>query len=262
MRLFSKLAVAALAAGLLVVPAATAAPVGKSADAPTAGMAGSDVVVLVYPSIVNNPMVRARAALNRAFRYADDNQPDKATTALNITRQQLKKAWVGEKYLIDTQPPPVVEDGMIADDPVAGASPYASAEDTGAALFLLQHDATVMSAALLGTKNVALRNAARATIASAQTQRNTAVAYIHQVAPPPPPEDGISADDTVASTWDTVMPAVLPYLDDEIQLFTQTLKADGALAPLTRTAFTNALTRAQATKTTINTYWPPVPPEA
>jgi hypothetical protein len=244
MRSFSTLVALGAAIGLLAVPAA---------------MAGSDAGPPKYPSIVNKPMVRTTAALNRALKQADKDQPDKAAQALNIARAQLKKAWAGEKYLIDNAPPPVVGDAYIDGNPGTPGA-YADAPTTGGAVLALEHDAVATAGALLGTKNVALRNSARATIASAQTQRDALVQYAYKSSPPPPPAGAgaIISDAPAGSPWSPIMQAAIPDLDDEIQYFTATLLGDQSISPLTRTAFTNARTRAKNTETTINQLFPPV----
>ena len=92
------------------------------------------------------------------------------------------------------------------------------------------------------------------------TYRDRAIAYIHPVAPPAPPVDdraGASGA-AVAGTFDSTMPSVLPYLDDEIQALQGTQALNTSLPPDVGTAVGALVTKDTQTKATINTLWPPV----
>jgi len=247
---------AVLAATLVVAPTATAAP----ATQPVAEAAGGDVGVLMYPALVNVPFLRARGALARAVEYADDAQPDKAVAQLLVVRLQLKKAWSGEKYLIDHAPPPAPDDVAFESGAPVSASPFASAEDSGAELFNLYHEVATTSSGMIDTAKGTLQGTLSTTIFAALNQRDAAIAYIHTNAPPPPPGD-LRADASgapVAAGWSGVMPGVAALVDDEIQ------QQDATLAVKTLSSGARRVLRAaelQDTKTlrTINEWWPPAP---
>ena len=246
---------AVLAATLVVAPTATAAPAQPVAEA-----AGGDVGVLMYPALVNVPFVRARGALARAVEYADDAQPDKAIAQLLVVRLQLKKAWSGEKYLIDNAPPPPPGDLAFESGAPVSASPFASAEDSGAELFNLYHEVETTSSGMIDTAKGTLQGALSTTIFAVLNQRDAAIAYIHTNAPPPPPGD-LRADASgapVAAGWSGVMPDVAALIDDEIQ------QQDATLAVKTLSSGARRVVNAaelQDTKTlrTINEWWPPAP---
>ena len=255
------LALLAVAIGLLLAPTAASGANPR----PVAEVAGGDVAVVLYPSVVNVPFVRARAALARAVDYADDSAGDptqlpKAIAALTVLRAQLKKAWTGEKYLIDHAPPPIVADDLAdaSGAPVA-ASPFASAEDSGAELFNLYREVASTAVGMSDTAKATLQTALSTTIFAALNQRDAAIAYIHTKAPPPPPPADASISGAPISTgWDGVMPNVATMLDDEIQ------QLDAMLDITTLSAGAKRVFRAaqlQDTKTqrTINTWWPPLP---
>jgi hypothetical protein len=258
---FRTLAALAVMVGLLVAPNAGAAP------HPVAGAAGGDVASLVFPSVVNVPFVRTRAALDRAVEYTDTAGGDatitaKAVASLAVVRAQLKKAWVGEKYLIDNAPTPVVADDLRAElsgAPVA-TSPFASAEDSGGELFNLYHEVATVSVALSAGAKGPLQSALSTTVFAALNQRDAAIAYIHLKAPPPPPADlraGASGA-PIAAGWSGVMPGVADLLDDELQQLDSILEiktlSDGA-----KRVFKSATLQDTKTQKTINTWWPPLP---
>jgi hypothetical protein len=254
----TRMAVLAALLVLAIVPTATARPTGP----PVAEAAGSDFGVLLYPSLVNVPFVRARGALQRAVDYADDAQPDKAVAQLLAVRLQLKKAWSGEKYLIDNAPPPAPPGDLAFESgaPVS-ASPFASAEDSGAELFNLYHEVAAMSAGMIDTAKGTLLSALSTTIFATLNARDAAIKYIHANAPPPPPGD-LHADSSgapLAAGWGGVMPDVAPLVDDEIQQLDATL-AVKTLSSGSRRVLNAADLQDTKTLRTINQWWPPAPP--
>jgi hypothetical protein len=252
------LAVGAVA--LLAAGAASAAPAAN----PVAGAAGGDVAPLLFPAVVNVPFVRARAALARAVDYADDAQQDKAVAQLTVVRTQLKKAWAGEKYLIDHAPPPApAGDGLIVDasgGAVAGASPFASAEDSGAELFKVYREVATTSVALMETAKATLQTALNTTIFATLNGRDAAITYIHAHQPPPPPADSIAgaSGGAIASGWGTIMPTVGQLVDDEIQQL-DALEAGTAASAGAKRIFRAAELQDTKTQKQINTWWPPLP---
>ena len=101
-----------------IVPLAVAAslvavsPAAADAKAPAkakAKAAGSDVVQVIYPSLVQVRIGRTERALERATRKVENNKVAEAATTLKVVRRQLAAAWRGTKYVIRTAPPPVPE---------------------------------------------------------------------------------------------------------------------------------------------------------
>jgi len=251
--MFSIKKVAPLAAlvTLLVAPAATAA------SGPVAGAAGGDVGPPLYPSIVNVPFTRVEAALARTVKYADTAQPDKAIAQLAIVRAQVKKAWRGEKYLIDNAPPPAPEDATVA------TSPFASAEDSGAQLFVVFSDVASTSQALAEAAKGTLQSALSTTIFATLNQRDASIKYVHDHQPPPPP-DGVIADESgapVALGWSGVMPTVADYVGDEMQELDAMLQ-NTSLSDGSKRIFRAAELQDTKTQKTINTWWPPAPADS
>ena len=97
----------------------------------------------------------------------------------------------------------------------------------------------------------------RGTISGTLSARDAAITYIQTIAPPPVEEGRVHAeasDAPVGGTFDIVMPLFVPQLDDEI-LQTNTT-AMSASSPANFGGW--VATKATATKTLINTAWPPV----
>jgi hypothetical protein len=230
----------------------TAAP---AAAGPRAGAAGGDAGPPLYPSIVNIPMVRGEAALSRAVEYADTAQVPQAVAQLAIARAQLRKAWIGAKYVIDTAPPPVAGDGALgrASGSPVGGSPYADQYTTALGVFGLLHDVAVTSAGLTDTGGSVLLSALSSSIFAALNQRDAAIAYIHSIDTPAP---AAAADEAVVG-WGTVMPQVVPQLDDEMQQIDGTLKS--AVSSGVGRVLRAAELQDVKSERTVNQYWPPVP---
>ena len=259
------LAVLAVAAGLVVAPTATAGSNPKS----LAGVSGGDVAPLVFPAVVNVPFVRTRVALAHAVDYADTANGDSATLAkavasLTVVRNQLKKAWAGEKYLIDNAPPPPPPgDYVFVSGAPVSTSPFASAEDSGAELFNLYGEVATMAVGLSDTAKGTLQSALSTTIFAVLNQRDAAIKYIHDHQPPPPPPDDVVQADAsgapIVAGWSGVMPTVADLLDDEIQQLDAMLDIK-TLSSGARRIFNAAELQDTKTKRTINTWWPPAPP--
>ena len=249
-----KIAPFAALAALLVAPAATAAP-----DR-VAGAAGGDAGTLLYPSIVNVPFTRIEAALTRAVKYTDTAQPDKAIAQLAIVRAQVKKAWRGEKYLIDNAPPPAPGDLAFESGAPVATSPFASAEDSGAQFFVVLSDVASTSQALAEAAKGTVQSALSTTIFATLNQRDASIKYIHDHQPPPPPGD-VVADESgapIAAGWSGVMPTVGDYVGDELQELDAMLE-NTALSAGSKRIFRAAELQDTKTQKTINALWPPVP---
>jgi hypothetical protein len=234
----------------------TAAP---AAAGPRAGAAGGDAGAPLYPSIVNIPMVRGEAALSRAVEYADTAQVPQAVAQLAIARAQLRKAWIGAKYVIDTAPPPPAGDGALGriSGNGGGGSPYADQYTTALGVFGLFHDVAVTSAGLTDTGGSALLSALSSSIFAALNQRDAAIAYIHSIDKPPPAGDARLAGGAIVGSWGTVMPQVIPQLDDEMQQIDGTLK--GTVSSGVGRVLRAAELQDVKSERTVNQYWPPVP---
>ena len=251
-----------------VVPLALAvglATVAPASGAPPASAAGGGAGVLVYPPIVNVPMVRAHKALDRAIDSADSAQPKKAIAALKVARTNMAKAWAGARYVVEHAPPaPPAGDGsigVVSGDGGAGAA-YAGPEDTAFAVLTLQHEVATTAVGTIDTARGAVLRTLATTIAAAMKARDGAAAYIHaRPASPPATDESVearAAGDGVASTWTTVMPQVVPQLNAEIQQIEATLGAR-SLAPAGRRVLRAAELRATRTQRTIAAWWPPAP---
>lgn len=254
---------AAAVIGLVsAMPAASSSATGSTPalyDGPVASAAGGDVGPSVYPSIVNVRLVRAQAALDRASTLADQSKGTAAVSAeLADVRTQMSAAWAAAKYVIQTAPPPAPADRAGANT-VVPAGGYAAAEPTALAVLTLQHDVITTSLGLLDVSPTAQQTQIKATVRAALNARDAAVAYIHSVAPPPPPADKAGAHVNgapVAAGWDSVMPTAALELDDEVQQMSGMRVINPTLAPvLVRSARSQAI----ATRNTINQYWPPAP---
>ena len=260
MRSFKLVATLVVALGLVTVASAAG-----SGGGPPARIAGGDAGPLLYPSLVNVRLVRGEAALERAVEYADEGQADKAVAALANARLHVRKAWAGAKYLIDNAPaaPPASDGsvGRMSGGALPGASPYASIYDTALAVLSLQHDAASTSMGLIDSAKGTLLSSISTTVFTALNGRDAAIAYIHSKAPPPAAGDGRvgRSSGAVVAGWGTVMPKVVPQLDDEMQ------QIDGTLAGTVSSGASKVLKAAELqdvkSQKTLNQFWPPAPAE-
>jgi hypothetical protein len=265
----------ALAAGVIGLAAVMAA-VNRSpsnvqpldyhyAPAPVAQASGGDAGPLPYPSIVNVRLVRAEAALSRAVTWADQGQPANAIGELSTARAQMQTAWIAAKYVIETAPPPVAGDGAYAhaSGGAVGGVAYASPEETGAAVLNLQHDIVTTAIGLIDTPDPTLLPNLRTTIKSAIAARDDAIAYIHAIPAPPVAGDGAvharAGGAPIAAGWSTVMPNVIPLLDDEIQEIKGARATNSTLSTGVRSFLGSMRLRLIDTEDTVNQYWPPLP---
>jgi len=254
MSLRKSLAVLALVVGLVATSAATAAPPAR--------VAGGDAGPLLYPSIVNVRLVQAQNAINRALDYQGDAELDKAAAALKNARSAMTKAWVGATYVIEHAPPPVAGDGGIAvvsGAPVGGAaSPYAGPEDTAFAVLGLQHQLATIALGMIDNASGTLLTSISTTLFAALNARDASIKYIHAIPAPPAVGGSVNAGAAgapVAAGWATVMPNVVPQLDDELQMI------DGAPKPSAGKQRVLNAADLQITKTekNVNAWWPPLP---
>jgi hypothetical protein len=267
---------------------ASTSPPGPSAHAAGGGAAAP----VTYPSLVNERLVRVQAALDRATVEADQHQPDVAAATLLSARTNLRKAWTSAQYIIDTAPPPVVatdaafhpqsftRSGRLkirkvnasarlkarkAGGAVAGSG-MASIYDTAFAVLSLQHRMATISTGLIDTAHSTLLSSISTSLFTALNGRDQAIAYIHSIdtpAPPPAADARVKARAAGApvatSGWATVMPTLVPLIDDEIQQVNGTIAA-GALRTGTRHILLDALAQDTSSEATVNQFWPPAPP--
>jgi hypothetical protein len=254
MRSFKALAAAVVALGLVTVaPAAAGVP---------AHIAGGDAGPLLYPSIVNVRLVRTEAALERAVEFVDTAQVDKAVAQLSVARIQLRKAWTGAKYVIDTAPPPVAADGAVgrsSGGAIPGASPYADQYATGLAVISLQHDVAATSFGLIESANTALLSSLSTTIFTALNGRDAAIAYFHSKDTPAPASTARANGTPVVAGWGSVMPQAIPLLADELQQINGMQKGTVSLG-VGRVLRAGELQDLK-TQQTLNRFWPPAPAE-
>jgi hypothetical protein len=254
MRSFKVLAAAVAVTGLVA-----AAP---AAAGPPAHIAGGDAGPLLYPSIVNVRLVRTEAALERAVEFVDTAQVDKAVAQLSVARIQLRKAWTGAKYVIDTAPPPVAADGAVgrsSGGAIPGASPYADQYSTGLAVISLQHDVAATAFGLIEGANTALLSSLSTTIFTALNGRDTAIAYFHSKDTPAPASTARASGTPVVAGWGSVMPQTIPLLGDELQQINGMQKATLSLGVgrVLRAVELQDL----KTEQTLTQFWPPAPAE-
>jgi hypothetical protein len=262
-------AVVPLALALGVVAAVPGAAGAKAP--PKASASGSDVVAVTYPSLVRVRIARTERALERATRKVEHGKIDKAAVAFKVVRRQLAASWRGAKYVVRTAPPPPpTEDALRpkarkSDDPPTGAT-YASPPETAVRVLELQHTVSAEVVQMIDGSHGAGLDALARTLNFANDRREGALNYILSVAPPAPPtEDRIRArksqDEDAAPTFDTLMPNVIPDLDDELQGI-EGLKSDATdLTTGGRRVLNLAETQLERTKAFVNTHWPPVPAE-
>ena len=247
--------VAFAAYGTSASPAEPGHEFAAQLDPPVAHASGGDAGPLIYPSIVNVRLVRAQAALDRAAEWVDQGKPASAVIHLNAARSNMSQAWLAAKYVIETAPPPVAESS--GDAPVGPA--FASPEETGFAVLTLQHTVATSAIGLLNAADATLLPNLRTTVKAAIKARNQAIAYIHSIAPPPPPDNASASGDPVVSGWGTLMPGLIPFLDDEIQQAKGTLALTPTLSASVKAFLRGVRLSLVDTRDTVNQFWPPVP---
>lgn len=262
---------AALAVGVVaVLPAASVAAPSK-AHHPRAKAAGGDVAPTL-PSIVGVRVNRGEASLARAADYVDRDMPTKATASLLNARRNMYAAWRGAKYLIEHAPPPVAEAGRVHSGTKARASGgavgtgtvYADPNTTAVAVLGYQHDVATAAFGLLDGAKGTLENDVSKTMFAALDRRDSAIAYIAAIPPPPAADARVhskakakASGGAVVGGFATLMPGIIPDLDDEIQQ-AQGLVNGGALTAAEKRLMNQAQFQVFQTEQTVNATWPPV----
>jgi hypothetical protein len=279
------LPLALVTAAVAVTPAvASTQPVKPAGSAPVAHAAGGDVP-LPLPAIVNVRLVRAQNLLQHATKYEDLGQADKAVTALTAARSNMTKAWTAAQYLIANAPPPA-EPASVRKATVrktkapatakrqsipvvkahssdaAAVAVYADQYTTAAAVISLQHAVATTAMGMMDNAAEPLLTAVSKNLFAALNARDGAIAYIHSIAPPPVAADGSvhahASGAPIGGSWDTIMPNVVPDVDDELQQIAG-IRATIKLSPGRVRLLNDAELQDRRAETTLNTYWPPVP---
>jgi hypothetical protein len=268
MRFTTALPIAAIALGMIVSPAANAASSGHV----RAEASGSDGPPPVLPSIVRTRVNRGEKALDRAGDYVDREQPDKAVVSLRNARRNMYAAWRGAVDVVENTPPPApggdaarVRRTVPIRHKAHSSATYFSPEETAVSVLNLQHDVATGAFGLLDGAKGTLRDAVSTTMFAALNRRDQAVVYIHnRPVPPPPGPDAAAArvrarasDDDGPPTFATLMPGVVPDLDDELGQVRGLLRG-GALTPGEKKIMGLAKSQILETKDQVNTWWPPV----
>jgi hypothetical protein len=261
----------ALALGLVAALPAAASAAPSAKHHPRAKSAGGDAP-LILPSIVRVRVDRGTASMARAADYVDRDMPTKAVASLLNARRNMYAAWRGATYLIEHAPPaPPAADAAVdkrkaraSGGAVAGASPYADPNTTAVAVLGLQHTVATGAYGLLDGAKGVLRDAVSTTIFAALNRRDSAIAYIAAIPPPPAADASVhrrahaSGGAVAGGGFATLMPAVVPDLDDEMQQI-EGLVSGGALTPGEKRILNQADFQVFKTEQTINATWPPVP---
>jgi hypothetical protein len=261
----TKALLSALAAGLLVTPAASA-----NTDPVRAHASGSDGPPPVLPSIVGKRINRGEKALERAGDYVDREMPDKAVISLRNARRNMYAAWRNAVDVVENAPPPPpAEAGRVhtlvpVQKKAHSSTVFLSPEETAVAVLGFQNDAATTAFDLLDGAKGTLRDAVSTTMFAALNRRDKAIVYIHN-RPAPPPVAGADRVHAHAAgaeggpaTFATLMPGIVSDLDDELGQIRGILRG-GALTPGEKRILGLAKSQDLETKDQVNTWWPPLP---
>jgi hypothetical protein len=197
--------------------------------------------------------------------------PDKAVVSLRNARRNMYAAWRNAVDVVENAPPPPPPAGLvrvIRRTTAHKSSTYLGPDDTAVAVLNFQHDVATAAYDLLDGAKGSLRDAVSTTIFAALNRRDRAIVYIHNVPVPPPPAgrssahaSGVHAHASGApvggGTFATLMPGVVPDLDDELGQI-RGLVRGGALTPGEKRILALAKSQVLETKDNVNTWWPPV----
>jgi hypothetical protein len=262
-----------LAAGL-----AAAQPAGASA--PSAAHASGSPPPPPLPSLVSTRIRRVERALDRLTDDVNDNDKVHAPKQSKIVRRQLWAAWRGARYYVRHAPAPPAEDARLharrAGVRVRDLAPKVRAtiaqDDEGPVIadpvttamgvFDEFHSVTATIVELTDGARVPLLDAMSRTLFLSLDRRDRAVNDVHTLAPPPPVEAArvrarISQDDALP-VFDTTMPTLPVFLDDEIQHIDGLLEDAADLRPGGRRILTKARAQITQTEALVNSFWPPV----
>src|SRR4051794_15948971 len=190
-----------------LVAASPAAAAGH--DHPIAHAAGGDAPATI-PSLVQTRLTRTENALERLTNYVDDGDTAGVDRTGKVIRRQLAAATRGAVYYVKNPPPPVAEDAQESDDGPVVADQFTSAF----AVFESYHAVAASIGQLVDGARVPVLDSMSKTLFWTLDARDKAIATMHSLEPPPDP-DAEGGEDAVS--FATVMPGVLPHLDDESQ---------------------------------------------
>jgi hypothetical protein len=229
-----------------------------------AALIGGDAAPPPIQSLVQSRIDRAEAALERATAAVDQSRPGDAVGELGTAVTNMRKAWSGARYVIKTTPPtPVAGDGRVHARSGGGAigPAVATPQDAALAVFDLHHDVLTTAVALIDGVDAALAPTLKTTINAVFAARTWAIDLVHKLPAPPVAAEGRvharAGGGALPSSWATVMPDLVPQLDDEVQ------QAHGVQSVVTASPIRldQVANRATATKNLVNQYWPPIPAE-
>jgi hypothetical protein len=245
---------------------AAAGPAVAAAPSPSAQAAGSGgSAVLTYPASVRTRVGRTERALERAVDNVQAGEQADAATSLKVVRRQMAAAWRGARYIISTAPPPPPP----GDAHSSQAQTYAAPADTGFRVLTLQDDVTSELIQLIDGGHGTALSAVSKTLYFTLDRRDAAIDDIVDLAPPPPPPADDAHPSSVdahasgngggGSTFESVMPGVVPQLDDELQSIEEVKSDASDLTAGGRRLLHAAATQITKTRRVVNTTWPPLP---
>lgn len=265
----------AVAAGLAVAPSAGAA------GPPSAHMSGGDPIPPL-PSLVQTRLTRVDKALERLTEDVNDLDPHAAKSSKTV-RRQLWAAWRGARYYVAHPPAPdpeaeearlhVAHRGVRVRD----LAPKVRAKLSGDGTVVIADPVTTAMAVFdsfhgVSSTVIELTDGARGPVLDAMSRtmflsldrRDRAIENVHTLAPPVPPEaedasvhaQAAQEVEEGAVTFDTTMPTLPVFLDDEIQHIDGLLSDAPDLRPGGRRIVNKARAQIAATEAKINTYWP------
>lgn len=259
-----------LAVGMAFAASSATAQSGSPGTS-VAHAAGGSAGPPLYPALVNVRLVRAQQLLSDAAEDADLGQADKATQELNAAKSNMRKAWAATKFLIKNAPPPVASAGSVkhgtakartSGGALPGASPYADVYTTALGVFTLQDAVATTALGMMDNASGALLTAVSSGVFAALNDRDTAIAYIHSIEPPPVAGDGRvkvrASGGAIAGSWATTMPGVVPQVDDELQQV-DGIRGTVTLSPGRKKVLDDVELQDTKTEKTLNKYWPPIP---
>jgi hypothetical protein len=238
---------------------------------------GGDVPPII-PSLVQARITRTENALERLDKYADDLNATKVTSVSKVIRRQSSAAWRGAVYYLRTAPPPVVDDSLASvrgkRRTLHGGAPVAPVVadqfTTAVAVFGLVHDVSAETIMLIDGAHGNTLTALNRTLFWTLNKRDAMVQTAETFEPPPAPDDAgaarirprsLKGGAVAGGSFAPLMPTVTQGLDDEIQGAAGLLSDATNLGARGPGILRNAQAQILLTERTINTLWPPVPPE-
>jgi hypothetical protein len=267
MRTRSALLPLAIAAGLAGATPAMAATHGG----PAAHAAGGDPPPII-PSLIQTRITRTEKALDRLSEYVDNQDSTSVVKVSKVIRRQTTAAWRGAKYYLRTAPPPVAADAAYRPRTrsLHGGAPVAPVVadqyTTAVAVFGLAHEVSAQAIELTDGAHGNTLSALSRTLFWTLDKRDTMVQDAKSFDAPPPaaraPARSLKGTAAAGGAFAPLMPQVTQQLDDEIQAV-DGLQSDAVdLRPRGKTILRQAKAQIVLTERTINTIWPPAPPEA